>query len=73
MNTTAINFTDTIFATVKRAGVTVARHTLSGFTSVADVMRQLCIMMRGDGYGLVTVELRNGTLGWSERRTLCLR
>ena len=66
-----ISTSDTIFATVKSAGVTIARHTLSGCTSVADAVRRLCGLLRGAG--LVTIELRNASLGWSQSRTFCLR
>lgn len=66
-----VNITDTIFATVKRAGVTMARHTFSGCNSIGDVISRLCLLLQGEG--LVTLELRNVTLGWSQSRTFCLR
>ena len=62
---------NTIFATVRKAGMTVACHTLSGFDSVGDVVKELCGMHRGVG-GLVTIELRNGTMGWTEQLNLRL-
>ncbi len=66
---TDLRTTDTIFATVTSGGKTLVRLTLSGFGSVADVMKSVCGHLGGVA-GLVTVELRNGTLGWRERRAV---
>ncbi|MBD5213640.1 MAG: hypothetical protein HDS75_02290 [Bacteroidales bacterium] len=66
-----MNIEDTIFATIRKAGNTLGRHTLSGFDSVGAVLRELCGMHSGVR-GLVTIELRNGTLGWSEQLNLRL-
>lgn len=69
---TQLNSNDTIFATVISGGKTIVSLTLSGFTSMSDVIKLICNKL-GEVSGLVTVELRNSTLGWLERRSLRLR
>lgn len=69
---TQLRTTDTIYATVTAGGNTLVKLTLSGFGSVADLMKSICGHLGGVA-GLVTVELRNSTLGWLERRSLRLQ
>lgn len=69
---TQLRTTDTLFATVTSGGTTLVRLTLSGFCSMADVMKSICGHLGGVA-GIVTVELRNSTLGWLQRRSLRLR
>jgi len=69
---TQLHTTDTIYATVISGGNTLVKFTLSGFGSISDLMRSICSRLVGVA-GLVTVELRNSTLGWFERRSFRLR
>ena len=72
-NNIQLRSTDTVYATVTvPGGSTLARLTLSGFVSVAEIMKSICGGLRGVA-GLVTVEIRNSTLGWLERRSVRLR
>lgn len=66
-----IKSTDIVFATVISRGRTVARVTLSGMTSVNDVMLNLSQRLAGLK-GLMTLQLRNFTQGWSSRSALNL-
>lgn len=68
---TQLRSTDTLYATVKSGHNTLVKLTLSGFGSIAEVMKSICGSLSGIA-GLVTVELRNGTLGWLERRSVRL-
>lgn len=61
-----MNNSDTIFATIRKAGSTLGRHTLSGFDSIGALLKEISGMHRGVS-GLVTIELRNGTLGWTDQ------
>lgn len=70
---TQVNVGDTLFATVKRSGITIARHTLSGYSSIADVLSSLCGKLRESNPGLVTIELRNRNMGWISSRSILLR
>lgn len=67
-----LNTTDTIYATVTSGGNTIVKLTLSGFGSITDLMKSICGRLGGVA-GLVTVELRNSTVGWLERRSLRMR
>lgn len=67
-----LHTTDTIYATVRSGHETLVKLTLSGFGSIAEVMKSICARLTGVA-GLVTVELRNSTLGWLERRAVRLR
>ncbi|MDE7472748.1 MAG: hypothetical protein K2M68_04090 [Muribaculaceae bacterium] len=69
---TQIHTTDTVYATVRSGHETLVQLTLSGFGSIAELMKSICSRLHGVA-GLVTVELRNSTLGWLDRRSLRLR
>lgn len=64
-----INSSDTIFATVKLRGVTVGSFTLSGMTGFSDVVRHVRHSV-GNLAGLVTLQLRNCSQGWSRNSAL---
>lgn len=64
-----INCTDTIFATVKLRGITLASLTLNGMTSFSDVVREVRTSI-GNVAGLATLQLRNLTQGWSRNSAL---
>ena len=69
---TKLNNSDTIFATVTMRTKNIVRLTLSGFSSMVDLMKNICSRLDGVA-GLVTVELRNSDGGWCERRSIRLR
>ncbi len=64
----AININDVIFATVSQHGCVLASLTLSGVTSLSDVMKHLRASVSGV-VGMVTLQLRNMSQGWSQRTT----
>lgn len=64
-----ITCTDTIFATVKLRGVTLASFTLRGMSSFSDVVRHVRSSV-GDVAGLATLQLRNSSQGWSRSSAL---
>ena len=68
---TQLHTTDTVYATVLSGHRTLVQLTLSGFGSITELMKSICSRLHGVA-GLVTVELRNSTLGWLERRSLRL-
>ncbi|MCM1449861.1 MAG: hypothetical protein NC082_05935 [Clostridiales bacterium] len=72
MNKAVINTTDTIHATVISGGNTIVTMTMSGYSSLSELMATICHKLAGVA-GLVRVELRNSTLGWLEHRMLRLR
>ncbi len=61
-----INTSDIIFATVIQHGKQIASFRFIGISSIADIIKGI----RGafaSMPGLVTLQLRNGTQGWSHR------
>lgn len=66
-----INSSDIIFATVKQRGITLASIKLSGITSFAEILRHLRRSLSGI-MGMTTIDLRNGSQGWQQRRTVML-
>ncbi|MCC8070979.1 MAG: hypothetical protein LIO90_04160 [Bacteroidales bacterium] len=68
---TAIKTTDILFATVKLRGKAVAQLTLSGMSSMADVVKFLRYKLQ-DMAGLVVLSLRNHTQGWLSEQALLL-
>ncbi|MDE6153768.1 MAG: hypothetical protein K2G21_06435 [Muribaculaceae bacterium] len=69
---TQLRTTDIIYATVTAGGNTIVKLTLSGFGSFTELMKSVYGHLGGVA-GLVTVELRNRTLGWVERRAVRMR
>lgn len=61
-----INSTDIIFATVTRHGDTIFDSRLVGFSSMKQLMAYLRRCLSGT-LGLLTLNLRNGSQGWSSR------
>ena len=70
--TTQLTNKDTIYATVTLKAQIVAQLTLSGFSSMAELIKNICSRLAGIA-GLVTIDLRNSNGGWRERRSLRLR
>lgn len=64
-----ISCTDIIYATVVRRGTMIASLCLSGIASLADLLLRVRSEI-GCGCGLVTLSLRNGSQGWTDRRSL---
>lgn len=64
-----ISCTDIIYATVRRRGMTVASLCLSGIHSLKELICRVREALGGAG-GLVTLLLRNGSQGWTDRRSL---
>lgn len=62
---------DTIFATVRQRGITLADVRLSGITSLRDIINYLRRTI-GALAGLISIDLRNGSQGWQQRHTVML-
>lgn len=67
----AILPSDTIFATVIQRGIVKTTLCLNGLSSESDIIRRVRSAM-GNLLGLTTIELRNGSQGWSQQRTVML-
>lgn len=65
-----ITTSDTIFATIRRGFRVIATFTVSGMSSIADV---LAMAQRQAGSGLATVTLRNSSAGWTDTRAILFR
>ena len=66
-----INFSDVIYATIMQRGCVVASVKLSGMTSFAAVLKSLKGAVKGS-LGMVTLNLRNSSQGWSSRQALLM-
>ena len=66
-----ISCTDVIFARVTRCGQTLASLSLSGITSLQQLYMRIRTQL-GTRLGLITIQLRNTTQGWSDRRHLLI-
>jgi hypothetical protein len=64
-----INTSDTIMASATHMGKTLATVNANGFASFADVVAMLRAKA-GSVVGMISINLRNFTQGWSEKRTL---
>lgn len=62
-----ISCTDIIFARVSQCGRMVASLCLSGITSIQELYQRISERLGGH-VGLITVQLRNGSQGWTDRR-----
>ena len=62
-----ITSNDTIFATVRGRNSIIANLRLCGMNSMADVVASVRDAV-GEGCGLLT--LRNGSQGWTDRRSI---
>ncbi|RXE70283.1 hypothetical protein ED352_10895 [Muribaculaceae bacterium Isolate-002 (NCI)] len=65
-----VSATDVIFATVMACGRTVFRATYAGMSSIEDVIDAIRRGAKGVMAGPVTLSLRNGSQGWTVRRTM---
>lgn len=66
-----ISLNDIIFATISLRGRISARVQLCGVSSFSDILARLLPSVSG-GRGLATVDIRNGSQGWSVRRSVML-
>lgn len=64
--------TDVIFATVTRRGRTIASLSLSGVTSLAQIINHIRSLV-SDTMGILTLSLRNSTQGWRQERNIILK
>lgn len=67
--TTAIDFNDTLCATVTLRGRIINSFTLTGMTSIPAIMRTISAKI-GKSVGMITVIIRNTSKGWSQKRTM---
>jgi hypothetical protein len=65
----SISKSDTIMASVTLRGKTLATINSNGFSSFSDVVSQLRAKA-GSVAGIISINLRNFSQGWSEKRTL---
>ncbi len=66
-----ISISDVIFASIIKQGRHIATFRLSGLSSFKDAIHQLrCIV--NSSLGLVTVNFRNSTQGWSRNQSMML-
>lgn len=64
-----ITSNDTIFATVRGRNSIIANLRLCGMNSMADVVASVRDAV-GESCGLLTLTLRNGSQGWTDRRSI---
>jgi len=68
---TTILPSDTLFATIRQQGNTVANIKLNGITSMADIVRHIKNSLANLA-GLTVIDLRNSSQGWHKRHTIIL-
>ena len=66
-----ITSSDIIFATVMQRGRTIQSLQLSGLNSFAELFQKIRNAIASSS-GLITLQLRNGSQGWSQRRALLI-
>lgn len=69
---TTLSTTDVVVATAIKSGSVIATVRLTGMSSLSDIMSEMRRRM-GAVIGMISLNLRNVTQGWSERRSLFLR
>lgn len=67
-----ISTTDILYATVSQRGTTVATLTLSGVSSLSEIISRIKEVVKGT-LGLFTLNLRNSSQGWREQRNILLK
>ncbi len=63
-----IESSDIIFATIRQRGQVLTTLRMSGVTSLSEIVTSL----RGIPRGITTIDLRNGSQGWSRRHTVMI-
>lgn len=66
-----INPSDIIFATIKQHGRILHTLQFSGVLSFSELMKQILNAL-SSVKGLITLNLRNGSQGWSQQRAIML-
>lgn len=66
---TKIDFSDIIFVTVMQQGRSLTQLTFSGIRSIKELMQRLRQSLHQYN-GLLTVQLRNSTQGWSRENQM---
>ncbi|MDE6267878.1 MAG: hypothetical protein K2M04_02225 [Muribaculaceae bacterium] len=69
--TTSLSSSDTLHATVIRAGRTLVSVPISGMSTMADVLRFIASLLH-DLSGMVTLRLRNVSQGWTQQRAIMI-
>ena len=64
--------TDILYATVIQRGTTIATLTLSGVSSLAEIISRIKSVVK-DSIGMLTLNLRNSTQGWRQQRNIILK
>lgn len=64
-----ISLTDIIFATVTLRGRVLAQIRINGVSSYSEILSRVLGKLKGLR-GLITVDLRNSSQGWTARRSL---
>ena len=67
-----IKFSDKLFITVSDHGLQLLNLTLSGISSLKELMQHLGEMLHQYRGKLLTLELRNSTQGWSRENQMLL-
>ncbi len=66
---TNINFSDVIFVSVFQQGQSLTQLTISGIRSLKELMQRLRQTLHQYN-GLLTIQLRNSTQGWSRENQM---
>ncbi len=67
-----IEITDVLYATILQHGRTICTARICGVTSMAEIVRYISNHM-GSIMGMFTLNLRNGSQGWSTSSSLRLQ
>lgn len=63
---------DILYATISQRGTTIASLTLSGVSSIAEIINRIKSVVKNT-IGMLTINLRNGTQGWRQQRNIILK
>lgn len=66
------SLTDIIFASLRLRGNSVTSLRLSGVSSFNEILARLIKSAPASLRGIATVEIRNGSQGWAEKRNVML-
>lgn len=62
---TNISYNDRLYVNVNMRGTSLLNMSLSGFSSMKELMQHLSVVLRQYAGQLLTLQLRNSTRGWS--------
>ncbi|MDE6048241.1 MAG: hypothetical protein K2G09_00915 [Paramuribaculum sp.] len=63
---------DILYATISQRGTAIASLTLSGVSSIAEIINRIKSVVKNT-IGMLTINLRNGTQGWRQQRNIILK